>query len=195
MGMPKGLMTYNGKPWIIEQLLRYQVVDKAKVFIGLGYDYDLYFEKIPWLKDAQNNFYDYQKLQVKTVINKNPQFGPFSTLLTVLQMVEPKVSVLIQPVDVPLLDEHNLEALINCENKVVIPNYKGKNGHPVKLHPEFWNQFLKIKLSDSNVRLDKLIKILPDSSVSLVNVSDKSVNQNINTLKEWKNYIDFKPDL
>ena len=50
MGSPKGLLDYHGTPWILEQISRFNCVQNAKVYIGLGYDYEKYVDVIPWLK-------------------------------------------------------------------------------------------------------------------------------------------------
>ena len=64
-----------------------------------------------------------------------------------------------------------------------------KNGHPVQLKPEFWNTLLTVDLTSANARLDLQIKKYDASSITYLNVVDSSVYQNINTFKEWNNYL------
>ena len=52
MGSPKGLLDFNNKPWILEQISHFKHVNKSKVYIGLGYDNKLYFNAIDWFKKA-----------------------------------------------------------------------------------------------------------------------------------------------
>lgn len=189
MGSSKGLLNYHGILWVLEQISRYKLVRKPKVYIGLGFDNKLYFEAIPWLTEALDDFYLYDGVEVKVVINKQPKFGAFSTLQTVLKKIEINTTILLQPIDVPLADDQSLAKIINENNNIVIPNCDSKNGHPVKLKPEFWNTLLSIDKSSKGARLDLQIKLTNTSSVTYVQVTDASVYQNINTKVDWNIYL------
>ena len=189
MGFPKGLLDYHGTFWILEQISSYKYVDNPKVVIGLGYDYELYFKAIPWFYKAKDDFYLYDGVEVRVVINRQPVFGAFSTLLTVLNKINKKTTALIQPVDVPLLNTKDLRSIINKINDIIIPKCKGNNGHPVKLLPQFWNTLLRVDKSSKNARLDLQIKAQNTSTITYVKVSDKAVYLNINTSKDWNNYL------
>ncbi len=188
MGFPKGLLNYHGTLWIVEQITRYKHIDNAKVFIGLGYDFQKYLDTIPWFKKALNNAYDHNGVEVRVVINNQPQLGSFSTLQTVLKNIDTQVMVLVQPIDVPLVNKDSLITIIRENNAIVIPNCTTKNGHPVKLKPEFWNTLLAVDTSSENARLDIQIKQINTSSIAYVNINDSSVYQNINTKEKWNNY-------
>ena len=188
MGSPKGLLDYHGAPWILEQISRFKCVQNAKVYIGLGYDYEQYFNAIPWFKNAVDKSYKYQGAEVNIVINYNPELGPFSTLQKILSSIDPHETIIVQPVDVPLLNKYNLIAIINENNIVVIPVCDDHKGHPVKLKPVFWTTLLAIDLTSDKARLDTLIKEYNTSSTSYLKVNDNLVYQNINTKKEWDIY-------
>jgi len=189
MGFPKGLLDFHGKPWILEQISRYRYIKNPKVYIGLGYDHERYFETIPWFKDAIDTYHEYNGVEVKLIINHQPQLGTFSTLLSVLRNIHSKDSILVQPIDVPLLNSNDLLLLCKENNTVVIPKCDAKNGHPVKLKPEFWMKLLYIDLSEENARLDYQIRLASPLSVTYFNTMDNSIYQNINSLKEWKKFI------
>lgn len=189
MGSPKGLLNFRGKYWILEQISRYKHIQNPKVYIGLGYDYEHYFKDIPLFTKALDDFYLYDGVEVKVIINQQPELGAFSTLQAVLDKVDTKTSVLVQPIDVPLVNKQSLVSIINKDNNIVIPKCNSKNGHPVKLKPEFWNTLLSIDKSSKNARLDVQIKAQNTSTITYVKVSDKSVYQNINTYKYWNNYL------
>lgn len=191
MGTPKGLLDYAGKPWILEQISRFKYVRNPKVYIGLGYDHEQYFSSIPWFKKALDEIYNFNGIEVKVVINYNPENGPFSTLQTVLKIIESSTDILVQPIDVPLFNGENLISLINETNSIVIPICEGHKGHPVKLRPDFWSTLLHIELSSDKARLDHQIRTYNSSSITYLNVTDNSINQNINTLKNWNKYIDL----
>lgn len=189
MGSPKGLLDYHGVPWILEQIIRFKCFQNPKVYIGLGYDYEKYVEAIPWFNNAIDKSYKYKGAEVNVVINYNPQLGPFSTLQKVLSNIDPKETVIVQPVDVPLLNKQNLSAIINENNIIVIPVCNDRKGHPVKLKFDFWATLLAIDLSSDKARLDTQIKEYNTSSITYLKVSDNTVYQNINTQADWKYYL------
>ena len=117
-----------------------------------------------------------------------PQLGPFSTLQTILSIIDTKITIIVQPIDVPLLNKEDLATIIKEDNIIVIPTCNAKNGHPVKLKPEFWNTLLSKDVSNVKSRLDIQIKLSNTSRISYVNVEDTSIYQNINTKIKWDNY-------
>ncbi len=189
MGTPKGLLDYHGIPWIVAQIFRYKNIENPKVFIGLGYDYKQYFDAIPQLKQASNHSFLWNGVTIRTVINKHPENGAFSTLQVVLKEIDKEATVLVLPTDVPLLKNKGLHAILNANNTIVIPVCDGKNGHPVKLKPEFWRTLTTIDIKAKEARLDRQIKKQEPSSVSFLNVMENSVYQNINTMNDWNNYL------
>lgn len=191
MGTPKGLLDYHGKPWVLEQISRFKDVNSPKVYIGLGYNYELYFVSIPWFKKAINKTHNYNGVEVRVIINHQPQFGAFSTLQTVLRNIEKEVTAIVQPIDVPLFNKDSLRSFIDINKPIVIPVCQDKKGHPVKLKPEFWRTLLSVDRSSNNARLDIQIKEYNTSSIAYHKVTDKSVYQNINTLNKWNNYVKY----
>lgn len=189
MGSPKGLLDYHGTLWILEQISRYKYVRNPNVFIGLGYDSEYYFRAIPWFTEALDDFYLYDGVEVRIVINHQPEYGAFSTLQIVLDKVDTNATILVQPIDVPLVNIQNLDSIIKEINTIVIPECDSKNGHPVKLKPEFWNTLLSIDISSKEARLDIQIKGRDISIITYVRVTDNSVYQNINTINNWNNYL------
>ncbi|MFD0761012.1 NTP transferase domain-containing protein [Lutibacter aestuarii] len=189
MGVAKGLLKYQQTFWILEQLNRISKTSIKEVYIGLGYYYDHYFSAIPWLKIAQKKTFEFQGLNVKTVINKNPDLGSFSTLQTVLKAIPKQTTILINPIDTPLLNSEELAKLISEKNEVVFPNFEGKNGHPIKISSRIWNNFLTINTKDKNARLDFQLKKVSPTKITIVNVSDRAIILNLNTKKEWVSFL------
>jgi molybdopterin-guanine dinucleotide biosynthesis protein A len=186
MGKPKGLLPFDNSFWILHQIENYIGND---VCIGLGFDYQLYFEAIPWLEKAVSETQYYNDKKIRVTINTTPEFGLFSTLQSVLKQVDNNQNLLIIPVDVPLLNSSEQEKMISIENIIVIPTYKNKNGHPVKLKPEYWNSLIHLNVADEDSRLDLQIKKRNASEISMIDVSDASCIKNLNTPKEWQEFI------
>ena len=191
MGSPKGLLDYHGVPWILEQISRFKCVQNAKVYIGLGYDCEKYFDVIPWFNRAMDEMHNCNGIGVRVIINNNPENGAFSTLQKVLGSIDPHETIIVQPIDVPLLNEGSLQSLISETNTIVIPTCDGQNGHPVMLMPDFWLPLTQIDISSEKARLDRQISDINSSSITYLKVSDNSVYQNINTQVDWKKYINL----
>ena len=189
MGVAKGLLKYHQTFWILEQLNRISKSNISDVYIGLGYDFKNYFDDIPWFKDAITKPIKYLGLNVAIVINKNPELGSFSTLQTVLKNIDFTVDTIICPIDVPILNSEELNKLIEVKNTLVIPTYKDKNGHPIKINNDLKKQLEIVNLSDKNARLDYQLKKINDLNISKISVNDNAVLKNLNTKIVWKTFI------
>ena len=188
MGVAKGILKYNRTFWILEQLNRVSKTTISSVYIALGYNYQHYFDAIDWFEKATKKQYNFLGLNVKVVINKTPELGSFSTLQTVLNSIELKQDLLICPIDIPILNGIELQKIINTTNTIIIPNYKEKNGHPIKLNSKFCQRLLSIKNSSDEARLDIQIKKLDANNITVFEVKDSSVLKNLNTPKDWKSF-------
>lgn len=189
MGVAKGLMEYKNTYWILEQINRISSSTVTEVYIGLGYHQEEYSNKIPWFTDAMSHFVVHKNLKVRVVVNQNPELGSFSTLQTVLSQIPKNKSVLINPIDIPILNPTELQIIIEARNQIVLPNFEGKNGHPIKLHSEFWEPLLLLNPTDKNSRLDLEIKKITPPKISTITVSDSCILKNLNTQNDWAAYL------
>jgi len=189
MGIDKGLLKYQHTFWILEQLNRISKTTITEVHIGLGYNYQHYFNAISWFKNAVNNFVNFQGLSIKVTINQHPEQGSFSTLQTVLKTIDSNCYILLNHIDIPILNSNELQQIIETKNTVVIPNFEEKNGHPIKMDSSFWKQLLTLKVDDENARLDFQIKKINPAKISKVEVSDRDILTNINTKKDWISFL------
>ena len=191
MGIDKGLLKYNDSYWILEQLYRISQSSIEEVYIGLGFNFNAYLNAIPWFKTAQLNFVNYKGLKVKVILNKNPKMGSFSTLQTVLKKIPLDVEVIINHIDIPILNSEELEKIISTKNSVVIPNFKGKNGHPIKLNSFAWNNLTQLNCEINDARLDVQLKKINPIKISIIEVFDRAILLNLNTKKDWISFISF----
>jgi CTP:molybdopterin cytidylyltransferase MocA len=189
MGVAKGLLKYKHTFWILEQLNRISSTNIKTVYIGLGYNNEHYIEAIHWLKDSITDFVDYQGLKIKTIVNPTPELGSFSTLQTVLININSYCDVLLSPIDVPLLNPEELNIIISAKNTIVMPNFEGKNGHPIKMNVYFWQKLVSLDVSGENSRLDLQIKKLNPEEITMIKVSDASSVKNLNTKAAWISYL------
>jgi CTP:molybdopterin cytidylyltransferase MocA len=80
MGTPKGLLDFQGRPWLSEQLQRFKAAEGRRVIIVLGFHYKQYIEGIPWLEKAACRPARRFGLKISMVRNPTPEQGPFSSL-------------------------------------------------------------------------------------------------------------------
>jgi molybdenum cofactor cytidylyltransferase len=193
MGMPKGLLPYGDVLWLEEQLNRFSGVGK-RVYIGLGYDYDLYFKKLPWLEECLHFPAHTHNCLIRSVLNPNPQFGSFSTLHCILNQIEIiDVSIFINPIDVPLPDKNLLRnMLVKQDKRVLIPVYKNRKGHPVLIDSVFTSKLKSLDIENPNARLDIQIRSLPDTEVVMMECNSKVVIMNLNDRKSYDDYCHIK---
>ncbi|WP_457610764.1 nucleotidyltransferase family protein [Lutibacter sp.] len=189
MGVDKGLLKYQHTFWILEQLHRISKTTISEVFIGLGYNYQHYFNAIPWFKNALLNPVNFNGLAIRVVINKHPERGSFATLQSALKEIKTSNSILLSPIDIPLLNFKELHKIVETYNTIVIPSFKGKNGHPIKINSTFWKQLLTVDLKNKNARLDYQLKKLPTKDISFIKVNDDSIIENLNTKQEWISFL------
>jgi CTP:molybdopterin cytidylyltransferase MocA len=191
MGVPKGLLHYEDKYWIEEQIDRFEGVGD-NIIIGLGADYQLYFDALPWLQLASENTMIRNGIGIRILINPEPDRGPFSTLLLLLSQCENAHKMFIQPIDVPLADHNSLKKMLQPDKALVLPRYKNKNGHPALISAKFSMQLLDIPLNDPAARLDRQIESLSASEKSLVDVSNYQIGLNLNQPEDWYNYLETR---
>ena len=92
MGEPKGLVLFEGRPWIETQL---ESLGPRRVVVVLGHDRERYLEAVPGLARPAG------PLQV--VVNPDPERGPFSSLQVGLSAVarSSEGAAFVLPLDVP----------------------------------------------------------------------------------------------
>ena len=197
MGTPKGLVDYQGQPWLLEQLSRFEAASGKEAVIVLGYHQEQYFERILWLRGAREGASVQSGLAVSVVVNKTPEFGQFSSLQCAIPSLLEKngSGAFVLPVDVPGPHEEvygRLCAAFNDRLDVIIPQYRSEGGHPVLLSRRFLGQLLSLPVANIEARLDIQIRALSPDRVARVRVSDPQVCLNINTLEEFRAFADHR---
>ena len=189
MGVAKGLLKYKNTYWILEQLQRISKTTVKEIFIGLGYNYQHYFDAIPWLQKAVYEPINFENLNVTVIINQQPELGSFSTLQSVLKEIDKNAFILLNPIDIPLLNSKELQNIISTNNEIVLPNFEEKNGHPIKMDSSFWKKLIDLNLADSDARLDHQLKKINPAKISTIEVFDKVILYNLNTKPAWKSFL------
>lgn len=194
MGTPKGLLDYQGNLWLFEQLSRYQAASGKRAIVVLGFYYEEYFEKIPWLWKAQQEPAHKLGLEISVVVNPHPEEGQFSSLQCALSLLAnglPFPGAFILPIDVPGPEMEVYEKLTRAlgeKTAAAIPRYHSKGGHPALLSKKFLDHLPTVSLSSPEARLDFQIKALPVDQVAFILVENQEVGLNMNFMNEFQNY-------
>jgi CTP:molybdopterin cytidylyltransferase MocA len=186
MGHPKGLLLHKDNYWLETQLKSIASSGGTEVYIALGFHTATYCEALPWLTSALKAPITYLNLNIHAIVNPNPERGSFSSLQAVISQIEVSKTIVFCPIDVPIPKNDTLQQLLEKQQAVVIPNYKGKNGHPIVMTASFWQPLLQLDPSKS--RLDLLIKACPSSMINIVPVDNPEVILNLNTPEDWETY-------
>lgn len=190
MGIDKGLLKFQENYWILEQLNRISKSTIQEVYIGLGFHSQHYFEAIPWFEKAINNYVKFKNLKVKIIINSTPELGSFSTLQAVLKNISNISNIILNHIDIPILNAMELNKIIEINNETVIPNYKGKNGHPIKLSANIWHSLLDLDVKKPDSRLDIQLKKINPIKISNVEVFDRAITLNLNSKNDWNSFLE-----
>ncbi|MEQ1885932.1 MAG: nucleotidyltransferase family protein [Bryobacteraceae bacterium] len=134
MGSPKALLDYHGETFI-ERLVRVFSCVCDPVIVALGYHADAIRPRV--------------KAQI--AVNPAPERGMLTSLQTALAAL-PKYldGFLFIPVDCPAVEEGTARKVIDVfrkrspETRFVVPQYKGRHGHPVCADASLIAEFLAL---------------------------------------------------
>ncbi len=191
MHRPKGLLEYQGEPWIIHQIRFFKQIGIKLIVLVLGHNWENYTDQLAGLLDCKDNTKCFRGINLSLIINSRPEKGSFSSLQFGIRrsLSQNRNPVYIKPIDVPPPEKKiwlNLQASLNNNRSIVIPSYQQKGGHPVILTPRFMESLLRIPVDHHQARLDKQIKNLNDEEKYYLDVEDPTTVLNINTPSQWE---------
>jgi molybdenum cofactor cytidylyltransferase len=216
MGTPKGLLNFQGHPWLVEQLMRFKAASGRRAIIVLGFHRALYFNQIPWLEKGGNQPVQHLGLEISVVLNPAPEFGQFSSLQSAIAFLHTNETdfderrttndegspvglkipgVFVLPIDVPCPGKEVFEKLAKTVSPSIdaaIPQYQSRGGHPVLLSDNFLHRLTEIPPGSPQARLDFQIQTLPPERSTLVPVNDKHIHLNMNSMDIFQNYAQKK---
>lgn len=191
MGQAKGLIDWQGRPWLFAQLEKFAQCGGSEAIVVLGFQHEEYekiFEKGP----------HFSGLKITTLVNWKPQWGPFSSLQCAAQFLLKNKSsaAYFLPVDTPCPEKKVWEFLkmsLAGTVKAVIPTFRQKGGHPVLLSASFLETLAALPAEDKDSRLDFQIHSLKADQKIFIEVADPNILLNLNTLSSFKNFIFSTP--
>jgi len=196
MQHPKGLLHYEGEPWVLRQIRDFLRCGGEEVILVLGHQHEKYLEAIPSLKEAAAHPY-----LIKVCINPTPDLGPFSSILCGLQALAEmgkQKPVFLLPIDTPCPQKTVWMDLIDkMENEVraCVPVFNKKGGHPALLSWQFQQELLQVPLQQEDARLDYQIRKLTTHQICRIEIDDARVATNMNYPQDWEQFLRHEPGL
>ncbi len=194
MGSPKGLLDFQGMPWIVHQLLLFKKVGGTHAIVVVGHGSREYRQAIDGARDLLTG------LRVQCVLNTDPDRGTFSSVQVGIAATLEGSSAdrhrgprALLPMDVPVP-----AVQVWCELakgfqesgcSVAVPEYQGRGGHPVLLSSEFATRLVGLPLQDKDSRLDRQIQLLPLGRVRRQSVISSETLLNLNDPAQWTAYL------
>ncbi|MCA9405886.1 MAG: nucleotidyltransferase family protein [Candidatus Omnitrophica bacterium] len=174
-GSPKALARIDDQQTVLEYLQKKLVqthLDEVCVVLGAQHE------------QVKSFLLNHKK--VKSVYNKDHNFGQTSSFKTGLQHINPQAEgVLLLPVDCPCVTVATIDKLIDAFQKdnvdILIPTYKNRKGHPPLFSARLKQNFLDL---DHSMGINGIAH-RKDVAVNLVPFEDEGVVQTFNTPEEF----------
>ena len=126
--------------------------------------------------------------RVKVTMNPNYKRGISTSIRRGIQAIDPRSQgILIALGDQPLLKTRTVNTLIDafCEGRegIVVPSFRGKEGHPVIFHRRYEKELLKLK---GDVGGKSILRRYP-RGIKVVRVKSEGVVKDMDTWQQYKN--------
>ncbi len=190
MGQPKGLLSWEGRPWLLYQLDAYRRAGGRRAVVVLGYNAEAYFTALPELYGGNESFRG--SLRLTACVNRRPEWGPFSSVQAGLDHLsaENHPRVFFMAVDRPAPTPGTWRRLCEAGDiSMAYPIHGEKKGHPVLLSSAFAEQVLRTP--PEGARMDILRENLPSGMCRPIETDDPLTGANLNTPEDWRKLTDF----
>lgn len=177
-GAPKGLIEFDGRPWVEWQCEQFLGAGGREIVLVLGF-HPAAYEKLTLPRE------------VARVNNPDPDHGPFTSVQAgarkVLERGSPGAFVLPIDVPVPILEvweklaSELTEGVRICQ-PTFLKNGQERGGHPVLVSEAELRELVQMF---PTFRLDRRIHELPEGALKRVAVHDSSILANLNDPEDW----------
>ncbi len=177
MGQEKALLPFsNDKNFVGHLVDVYSKIKTSTLYIIVNTHNEQHIKKAVGHRNPKPVF----------LINPNPENGRLSSILLGLNRMNKEKGVFIQNIDNPFIDE----ALINemrkeyKSNAFLVPQFDGKNGHPLLLGAE-----LVSELISQQQHITDLKSYLNTKKKNVLPTNSKAILANINTPKDYARWF------
>lgn len=171
IGKNKMILEYKSKPLIFHTVTTMLEICNIVTIVTGNYK-----------EDYLKYFSDTSRLRI--IDNKNFEKGMFSSVLTGVNDVESDFFLI--PGDYPLVKVETYQNLMNNEELISVPTYKGRKGHPIFIRKE-------CLLSLKQESIDSNLKVFRDKHiVKYVEVDDPGVIFDIDNNDDYVNLLRYE---
>ncbi|MFQ5823932.1 MAG: NTP transferase domain-containing protein [bacterium] len=170
MGKPKALVKFKEKTFLETVIDNFQKAGIEKIIVVLGHAVEEIATKLKLPSDLY-------------VLNEKYTLGQFSSFQTGVKYLEPDIAgTFLALVDQPQIGETVLTKLLNAfvgnSNKIIIPTYQGKRGHPPIFPKTLFHEILSSSSSQTAADLirknqDKVLEVKVKHECILWNINNK----------------------
>lgn len=174
LGVPKGLVVVDGRPWIEHQIEGVLTAGAARAIVVLGHDRERYAGVAALARRAT------------VVVNPAPERGSFSSLQAGLAAIAPDEAAFVLPVDVPAASPPAWAALAAAlTTGGALAAVPAGGGHPVLLSATFVARLRSLDpAATDESRLDWQLALVGPAAAR-VPVQDGRVRLNLNAPEDW----------
>ncbi len=128
--------------------------------------------------------------RLKVVVNPDYPKGMSSSIRRGLKVLDPRSNgILISLGDQPFIKTRTINALIGAfgrvEEKIIVPSFRGRRGHPVIFHRKFEEELLRLKGDEGG----KTILMKHPEDVHIIPVKSEGVLKDIDTWRAYKKEV------
>ena len=177
MGQPKALLEENGVTYLAKITATARGAGATSVAVVAGPpDGDKIKAKLP--------------VGAGWVWNHDPSRGMITSVQIAISGLPPRtLACMVWPVDVPNVESATVRAIMSAPaGKIVVPRYKGKGGHPVRLPAKLFGEIAALPNETS---LKQFIDAHPADTIYL-DVEDEWVTRDFDTPADVKKAKDDK---
>ncbi|MEI7884511.1 MAG: nucleotidyltransferase family protein [Clostridia bacterium] len=178
-GELKQLAIYQGESFILLALRKLLTVETEQIIIVLGFEQ----QKITQLLQESGLLTN----KVKIVVNEHYQQGMGTSIATAMNnIIEDIEAVMFLLVDLPLMQVETISLILKefrqIEQKILVPTYQGKRGHPTVWGKDYFSVLSKCK-GDTGAR--ELLQTYA-KDVWFFSCDDQGIILDIDTLEQLK---------
>jgi molybdenum cofactor cytidylyltransferase len=176
MGQPKSLLEYQGQTFLESIIKNVQLAGLEQVFVITGKHDKQIREKI-----IRSGLWTY-------INNPHPEQGQLSSTQIGLRNVPDNTTGIIQIlVDHPQVKLSTYKVIVNkaltSPDNIIIPSFKGKNGHPVYFGRKYFSELLSASIDEGA----RAVVHLHKNEVIRISVPDPGILQDIDLPQDYHN--------
>ena len=181
MDSPKPLLKFDNEKRFIDKIVyEYKEFGCKEIIIVINEIIRNEINLTDFIKEDESHLKD----KIKIVINKNPEFGRFSSIKAGLKILNPKIiNCFLQNIDNPFVNKDILSEIYESRfvGDCIIPTYENKGGHPILISKNIINNLIALEIDD--LPLDNYLKSFKSKRIE---IKDENILLNINTPEQYE---------